>query len=132
VEASPVLVEFEFGYASAPSTKYHYVDLWSQRSTWGGGPLPIDGDSIVIPENTTVVVDMPAGSMPKLHTIILFGDLKFDEVPEGGGTPDIHLHVRHPVSSPKCVFLTDTPLGACRPTHWQHSVHRSKQDAKGT
>lgn len=94
VQASPIFVEFSAGYARAPSAKYHFVDLWSQRSTWGGGPLPGDGDSIVIPESTTVVVDMPAGYIPKLHTIILFGDLKFDEEPEDGSVPDIHLHVR--------------------------------------
>ena len=91
----PVRVTFPVGYASvAAGVDYHYVDLWSRRSTWGGGPLPVEGDSVVIPNGTTVVLDVPAGRLPKLHTVILQGDLRFDEYPEDGQPPEMHLNVR--------------------------------------
>jgi hypothetical protein len=38
----PPLVQF--GQVS-----YRYIDLWSRRSTWGGGDPPSEGDSVVVP-----------------------------------------------------------------------------------
>lgn len=91
----PVHVTFPVGLASVvPGIDYQYVDLWSRRSTWGGGPLPAEGDSVVIPNGTTVVLDVPRGRLPQLHTIILQGDLRFDDAPEDGEPPEMHLNVR--------------------------------------
>lgn len=28
---------------------YRYIDLWSRRSTWGGGDPPVEGDLAVVP-----------------------------------------------------------------------------------
>ncbi len=60
----------------AGTVLYEYVDLWSRASTWGGGPLPVGGDSIVIPANTTVLLDVPS---PRLVSLVLQGTLKFDD-----------------------------------------------------
>lgn len=32
--------------AGAPPATWRYVDLWSRATTWGGGPLPAEGDSV--------------------------------------------------------------------------------------
>lgn len=80
----------DVGHAKGDAT-YQYVDLWSRQTTWGGGPLPVDGDSIVIPAETTVLLDVAAELMPKLHTIILFGNLRFDN---STSEIDLHLQVR--------------------------------------
>ena len=90
---SPVYVSFPSGYADTTAT-YHFVDLWSRSSTWGGGPLPVEGDSIVIPAGTTVLLDVPRGRLPRLHTLILQGDLEFDQQAVNGVEPDMHLDVR--------------------------------------
>jgi G8 domain len=89
---SPVLVRFPAGYADTQQV-YHFVDLWSRKSTWGGGPLPVEGDSIVIPANATVLLDIPRGQLPRLNTIILQGNLQFDTELMDGAEPDIHLNV---------------------------------------
>lgn len=78
------------GYAATKAT-YQFVDLWSRHTTWGGGPLPVEGDSIVIPANTTVLLDVPADQLPKLHTIILLGNLRFDN---STSAMDLHLQAR--------------------------------------
>eukprot|EP00698_Gefionella_okellyi_P011072 TRINITY_DN2904_c0_g2_i1.p1 TRINITY_DN2904_c0_g2~~TRINITY_DN2904_c0_g2_i1.p1 ORF type:complete len:3969 (+),score=910.30 TRINITY_DN2904_c0_g2_i1:483-12389(+) len=62
---------------AATSATYFYVDLWSRRTTWGNGPLPIEGDSIVIPEGRHVLLDV---STPVLNLVVIYGNLIFDEV----------------------------------------------------
>ena len=42
---------------------------------------------MVIPDDHVVILDV---SPPKLHTIVLFGTLRFDHL-----TPDVHLQARH-------------------------------------
>ncbi|KXZ43941.1 hypothetical protein GPECTOR_77g37 [Gonium pectorale] len=63
------------GYARG-NVSYQYIDLWSRNSTWGNGPLPGYEDSVVIPPGVTVLLDM---SPPKLFTIVLQGNLVFDD-----------------------------------------------------
>ncbi|KAG1658049.1 hypothetical protein FOA52_004208 [Chlamydomonas sp. UWO 241] len=62
------------GYAAGEFT-YHYVDLWSARTTWGGGPPPIQGDSVYIPTGVTILLDI---SPPPLILIVIDGVLTFD------------------------------------------------------
>ena len=62
------------GYASS-SVNYSYVDVWSRASTWGGGPGPKEGDSIVIEAGHTILLDV---SPPPLNLIIVQGNLIFD------------------------------------------------------
>jgi hypothetical protein len=69
----------------APVT-YEYVDLWSRSTTWGGGPPPEEGDSVMVPANTTVLLDV---SPPRLYALVLEGNLVFDDTaPE-----QLHLQV---------------------------------------
>lgn len=62
------------GDALSTST-YQYVDLWSRFSTWGNSPPPSFGDSVVIGEGTTVMVDY---SPPRFNLVIVMGHLIFD------------------------------------------------------
>ena len=65
-----------YGAATAgPSARYTYIDLWSRMSTWGGTELPIEGDSVVIPVGTSVLLDI---SPPKLYVLVIQGSLTFD------------------------------------------------------
>ncbi|KAG2496270.1 hypothetical protein HYH03_005503 [Edaphochlamys debaryana] len=63
------------GY-SRSNASYQYIDLWSRNSTWGGGPLPGDGDWVRIPEGITVLLDI---SPPPLDMVVLEGNLVFDD-----------------------------------------------------
>lgn len=56
-----------FASASVPSS-YRYVNLWSRRSTWGGGSPPGDGDTAFIPVGVTVVMDV---SPPRLYLLVV-------------------------------------------------------------
>ncbi|GAX81122.1 hypothetical protein CEUSTIGMA_g8556.t1 [Chlamydomonas eustigma] len=60
---------------SATSLSYQYVNLWSRRSTWGGGTPPSDGDTVFIPSGSTVVLDI---SPPRLYLLVIQGNLMFD------------------------------------------------------
>eukprot|EP00759_Apiculatamorpha_spiralis_P048987 PhF_6_TR44159/c0_g1_i2/m.67600 len=55
---------------------YEFIDLWSRRTTWGGQSLPEAGDSVVISEGQTVLLDM---TPPQMYLIIVMGHLKADE-----------------------------------------------------
>ncbi|XP_021369085.1 fibrocystin-L-like isoform X2 [Mizuhopecten yessoensis] len=37
--------------------EFHYVDFWSSVYTWGGGPLPGDGDFVIIQPGQTIYLD---------------------------------------------------------------------------
>ena len=37
---------------------FEYIDMWSSVFTWGGNPLPVAGDLVVIPEDMTVRLDV--------------------------------------------------------------------------
>lgn len=65
---------------------YEYVDLWSRSTTWGGGPPPEEGDSVLVPANTTVLLDV---SPPRLYALVLEGNLVFDDT----ATEQLHLQV---------------------------------------
>ncbi len=62
-----------------------YIDAWSLRTTWGGGPPPsgcgdyvVDKDctdSVVIPQGQTVLLDI---SPPRLYLLLVEGTLIFD------------------------------------------------------
>lgn len=55
---------------------FQYVDLWSSPTSWGGMPPPGEGDSVVIPPDQTILMDV---SPPPLYTIIVQGTLIFDD-----------------------------------------------------
>ena len=45
--------------------------------SWGGGPLPLEGDFVVIPENMTMVLDVDTPVMKMI--LIQGGQLIFDD-----------------------------------------------------
>uniref|UniRef100_A0A383WCP6 Fibrocystin-L n=1 Tax=Tetradesmus obliquus TaxID=3088 RepID=A0A383WCP6_TETOB len=62
--------------SAAGAVTYEYVDLWSRRTTWGGGDPPVEGDMVLVPAGTTVLLDV---SPPLLSALVLEGDLLFDD-----------------------------------------------------
>ncbi|KAL6747058.1 hypothetical protein V8C86DRAFT_3034101 [Haematococcus lacustris] len=65
------------GYLMTRQITFEWADLWSRRSTWGGLDPPGPGDSVVIPTNTTVVLDQ---STPQLYAVVVQGNLVWDEL----------------------------------------------------
>lgn len=57
------------------TVRFRYLDRWSALSTWGGGPLPKSGDSVVIPYGQSVLLDV---SPPRLYLLLVQGELIFD------------------------------------------------------
>jgi len=68
------------GTAAAESAAlYEYVDLWSRRTTWGGGTstipgLETSGDSVWIQQGQRILLDCNV----KLYMLIVQGNLEFD------------------------------------------------------
>ena len=62
------------GIATA-SASFQIIDAWSSTHTWGDGPLPVEGDTIVVPAGQVVLLDV---SPPDLFMLILEGELWFD------------------------------------------------------
>ena len=50
------------------SASFEYIDLWSSRTTWGGGPPPGRGDTVWIPVVQKVLLDV---SPPRLYLIVV-------------------------------------------------------------
>lgn len=65
---------------------YEYVDLWSSPFTWGGGPLPGEGDSVYIKVGQTVYLDV---STPELNLLLIEGSLIFQD------QQDLHLQANY-------------------------------------
>lgn len=65
---------------------FRFADRWSARTTWGGGDPPVSGDSVVIPENETVLLDV---SPPRLELLVVMGELVFLD------QQDLELIARH-------------------------------------
>ena len=78
--AQPLYVEWPgAGYASGNFT-FFQADFWSSPTTWGGDPPPVAGDSVVVPKNTTVLLDQ---TTPNLNLIVIEGELVW--APPAGG-----------------------------------------------
>ncbi|KAG2432951.1 hypothetical protein HXX76_008679 [Chlamydomonas incerta] len=61
---------------AACSATYEYVDLWSRRTTWGGGAPPVEGSLVSIPPGVNVMLDV---SPPLLAALVVEGRLTVDE-----------------------------------------------------
>ena len=68
---------------------FWYVDLWSSPFTWGGGPLPQEGDFVVIPKGQTLVLDTTTPILGYL--LIQGGELIFDREK---GDDEVQLHTQ--------------------------------------
>ncbi|XP_045210443.2 fibrocystin-L-like isoform X2 [Mercenaria mercenaria] len=56
---------------------FSYIDVWSSPYTWGGGPVPEEGDFIIIPRGMTLLLDTDTPVLSFL--LIQGGKLIFDE-----------------------------------------------------
>jgi hypothetical protein len=56
------------------SSSFEYINLWSDPNTWGGMGLPVEGDTIFVPQSQTVVLDV---SPPRLYFLVIQGHLRF-------------------------------------------------------
>ena len=63
------------GYVATRGLLHRYVDLWSDRRSWGGGFLPTEGFIVSIPAGQSLLVDVD--STPVLSAIIVEGSLIF-------------------------------------------------------
>jgi hypothetical protein len=63
-----------------------YANRFSAEATWGDDISPREGDSIIIPKEETLVIDV---NPPFIDTIIVLGKLIFDD------TLDLELKVKH-------------------------------------
>ncbi len=65
---------------------FEYVDRWSSTFTWGGAPLPKEGDSVHIRAGQTVFLDIDT---PVLNLILIEGSLIFED------EQDLHLQAKY-------------------------------------
>ena len=61
--------------AASANATYEYIDLWSRDTTWGGGPAPVEGDSVWIQPGQKILYDV---SSPRLYMLIIQGEFIFD------------------------------------------------------
>ena len=61
--------------AASSNATYEYIDLWSRSTTWGGGPPPVEGDSVWIQPGQRILYDV---SSPRLYMLIIQGEFIFD------------------------------------------------------
>ena len=76
------------GFAMS-NAEFWYVDLWSSPFTWGGGPLPREGDFVVVPNGQTLVLDTVTPVLGYL--LIQGGELIFDREK---GDNEVELHTQ--------------------------------------
>ncbi|CAL1525942.1 unnamed protein product [Lymnaea stagnalis] len=80
--ASSAVVDVEvqrnnWGITKQINAKYEYIDLWSNKYTWGGESPPTEGDFVVIPAGKTILLD---ANTPVLKMLLIQGGrLIFDE-----------------------------------------------------
>lgn len=53
--------------SSAVGCSYQYVDLWSSKTTWGGGDPPLEGDTVMIPGSFSLTQAQDGWNQDKLH-----------------------------------------------------------------
>ena len=86
---APVMVRIDGKGFAISNVTFWYVDLWSSPFTWGGGPLPQEGDFVVIPRGQTLLLDTHTPILSYL--LIQGGELIFD--PEKGDN-EVSLHTQ--------------------------------------
>ena len=82
-----VMVEIQGKGFAVSQVKFWYVDLWSSPFTWGGGPLPMEGDFVVIPKGQTLLLDTKTPILS--YILIKGGELIFDREK---GDNEVELH----------------------------------------
>eukprot|EP00040_Diaphanoeca_grandis_P004673 m.29668 g.29668 ORF g.29668 m.29668 type:complete len:4542 (+) comp16144_c0_seq1:223-13848(+) len=59
------------------STRFRYLDRWSDVTTWLNDEPPIDGDTVIVPEDQTLLLDVQP---PKLFVLLVHGMMVFDRM----------------------------------------------------
>ena len=54
---------------------YRYLDRWSETSTWLNDEPPVFNDTVVIPRDQTILIDVP---LPRLYLVLIQGFVMFD------------------------------------------------------
>ena len=75
-----------YAFVSEGPVVFEYIDRWSSVYTWGGGPLPQEGESVYIQSGQTVILDV---SPPVLNLLLIEGALIFDD------SLDLHLQAKY-------------------------------------
>eukprot|EP00048_Salpingoeca_helianthica_P015090 m.224971 g.224971 ORF g.224971 m.224971 type:complete len:4030 (+) comp16594_c0_seq1:296-12385(+) len=57
------------------TVRFDYLDRWSDLTTWSDEELPIEGDTVIIPADQRVLLDI---SPPRLFVLLVQGTLVFD------------------------------------------------------
>lgn len=86
---APVMVWIDGKGFAISNITFWYIDLWSSPFTWGGGPLPQEGEFVVIPRGQTLLLDTHTPILSYL--LIQGGELIFD--PEKGDN-EVSLHTQ--------------------------------------
>ncbi|KAI6655737.1 Fibrocystin-L-like [Oopsacas minuta] len=66
----------EVGFAIRSNHTYSYIDRWSSNFTWGGESPPREGETVYIPKQFIVLLDI---SPPPLNLILIEGKLIFED-----------------------------------------------------
>ncbi|EDQ93048.1 uncharacterized protein MONBRDRAFT_22411 [Monosiga brevicollis MX1] len=69
-----------------PTARFRYMDRWSQVNTWVNDEPPIEGDTVVIPADQVVLMDV---TPPKLFLLLVQGQLIFEDM------QDLELHASY-------------------------------------
>eukprot|EP00035_Acanthoeca_spectabilis_P007825 m.144226 g.144226 ORF g.144226 m.144226 type:complete len:4359 (-) comp14100_c0_seq10:3061-16137(-) len=59
------------------SVRFRFLDKWSEVNTWLNDEPPIDGDSVIIPIDQTILLDVQP---PRLFLLLVQGALVFDRI----------------------------------------------------
>lgn len=58
------------------STRWQYTDRWSDHRSWLDSEMPVDGDTVIVPEGEAIMVDQDT---PKLFLLLVMGSLVFED-----------------------------------------------------
>jgi hypothetical protein len=61
---------------SQEAVRFRYMDRWSLTNTWKNDEPPVEGDTVVIPADQIVLLDV---SPPRLFLLLVQGELIFDD-----------------------------------------------------
>ena len=86
---APVVVMIPGKGKAVSTVTFWYVDVWSSPFTWGGGPLPAEGDFVVVPTGQTLLLDTVTPILSYL--LIQGGQLIFDQ---DKGDNEVELHTQ--------------------------------------
>ena len=67
---SVIKVVYSFDSPLQDKADFEYVDVWSSKYTWGGNPVPVEGDFIVVPKGQTLMLDV---NTPLLKMLLIKG-----------------------------------------------------------